>query len=301
MVERLTRLGAYLGPEIVLAIPKDVGGQGPVLLANVTQPDQLIAALKEDQGLLTNFGIHVDRDLLVVAKTNQDIQRVLAFRQQPAMNPFTKTQLYRRLEQAYVEGAGWLLAADLQQLVAPGEAEMAQLGLADVQQLVVEQKTGAQGASYRATLGFSQTRRGMAAWLADPAPMGALEFVSPNAYGVAAVVTKDPALMVDDLFALLQRDSRALEDIERYQQEHRLDIRHDVAAPLGNEFLVAVDGPILPNPSWKVVIEVNDAARLQNAIERSVADLNHEAAARQQAAMTLTSETAGGRTFYAAS
>jgi hypothetical protein len=140
----------------------------------------------------------------------------------------------------------------------------------------------------------------MAGWLAEPAPMGALEFVSAKAYGVAAVVTKDPALMVDDLFNVLQLEPGALADLENYQREHRLDLRYDVAAPLGNEFLVALDGPILPNPSWKVVIEVNDAARLQNAIERSIAEVNRQRAAEQQPPMRLTSETSGGRTFYAA-
>src|SRR5207253_5826818 len=57
-------------------------------------------------------------------------------------------------------------------------------------------------------------------------------------------------------------------------------------------------GPILPTPAWKVVIEVNDAARLQNTIEWSIADANREAAAHQKTSETLTSETVGGRTFY---
>ena len=118
----------------------------------------------------------------------------------------------------------------------------------------------------------------MAAWLAPPSPMGALEFISPNAYGVAAVVTKDPSLMLDDVFALIQGDPQALKNFENYQTDHRVDIRRDLVAPLGNELLVAVDGPVLPTPSWRIVIEVNDAARLQSTIEWSIADMNREAA-----------------------
>jgi hypothetical protein len=167
-----------------------------------------------------------------------------------------------------------------------------------MQQFVVEQKTGSGGASYRATLAFNQNRRGMASWLAQPSPMGALEFISPGAYGVAAVVTKDPLSMFDDICGFISGDAKASQDLQNYQAEHHVDIRHDLVAPLGNELLFAVDGPISPTPAWRVVIEVNDAARLQNTIEWSIADVNREAAAHQQPPATLTSETVGGRIFY---
>ena len=36
---------------------------------------------------------------------------------------------------------------------------------------------------------------------------------------------------------------------------------NEIAANLGGEVTVAVDGPLLPTPSWKVAIEVNDPAR----------------------------------------
>jgi hypothetical protein len=236
---------------------------------------------------------------MIVSANAGQIQRSLRFRTAAASNSFASTPLYKRLEQAYSDGVGWLLAADLERLVNKSvDSRLEQTGVADVQQFVVEQKTGSGGASYRATLAFNQNRRGMAGWLAQPSPMGALEFISPNAYGVAAVVTKDPSLMLNDILALVAGDSGAMQDFENYQREHHVDIRRDLVAPFGNELLVAVDGPILPTPSWRVVIEVNDATRLQNTIEWSIADMNREAAARQRAGATLTSETVGGRTFY---
>lgn len=301
VVQRITKMGSYLGPEVILAFPMDMKNEAPVLLADVTRPDDLVAALKDLRSTLDSDAkmpaVYVDQSLLIVTEQRQ-IQRSLAFRQQPNLNSFARTKLYQRLERAYIEGAGWLLAADLQSLVRPAEKDVQQLGLANMEQLFVEQKTGSGGATFRATLGFNDVRRGMAAWLAEPAPMGALDFVSPGAYGAAAVITKDPSLMVEDVFSLVQNDARARQDLENYQREHRVDIRRDLAAPLGNEFLIAVDGPILPNPSWKVVIEVNDAARLQNAIQWSISEVNREAAARQQPGITLTSETVSGRTYY---
>src|SRR5207247_26293 len=144
------------------------------------------------------------QDLMVVSSNASQIIRTVGFRLQPGSNSFASTALYHRLEQSYVEGAGWIVAADLERLVGRTDQGLQRTGLADVQQFVVEQKTGSGGASYRATLAFKQNRQGMAAWLASPSPMGALEFISPNAYGVAGVVTKDPSLMMDDVIALIQ-------------------------------------------------------------------------------------------------
>jgi hypothetical protein len=312
IVERLTQAGAYLGGEIVFAFPQNTNAEAPVLLADTASQDQLAAALADSgariarsvtevQAFTASSGsvFYVGQGLMIASGDANQVLRSLRFRSDPPANSFTSTALYQRVAQAYTEGVGWLFAADLQRLVGNSDAKF-QLttGIGDMQQFVAEQKTGSGGASYRAILGFSQNRRGMAAWLAPPSPMGALEFISPNAYGVAGVVTKDPSLMLDDLFALLPGDSQALKDFENYQTDHRVDIRRDLVAPLGNELLIAVDGPILPMPSWRIVIEVNDAARLQNTIEWSIANMNREAAAQQQHGATLTSETAAGRTFY---
>ena len=38
------------------------------------------------------------------------------------------------------------------------------------------------------------------------------------------------------------------------------------AAPLGGEYAFAIDGPILPTPSWKLVFQVNDPAHLQQTL-----------------------------------
>ena len=104
--------------------------------------------------------------------------------------------------------------------------------------------------------------------------------------------------MFDDLAAMFQSNGQAWQDFLNYQAEHRVDIRRDLVATLGNELLIAIDGPILPTPGWRIVVEVNDAARLQNTIEWIVSDMNQEASARQQTGVTLTSETDGGHTLY---
>jgi hypothetical protein len=54
-------------------------------------------------------------------------------------------------------------------------------------------------------------------------------------------------------------------------------------------------------PSWKLVLEVNDPARLEQALERFVERANQEMMAARPGAPTLSidKEQAGGRTYYA--
>jgi len=94
---------------------------------------------------------------------------------------------------------------------------------------------------------------------------------------------------------LLDRDPKALADLERIEQEQGIDLRTDLAEPLGGEIAIALDGPLAPKPSFKVVVEVYDPARLQQTLEWAVDRLNQETS---EGGFTLTSEDAGGRTIY---
>jgi hypothetical protein len=129
--------------------------------------------------------------------------------------------------------------------------------------------------------------------------MGSLEFVSPDAYVVSAVLVKDPALIFDDLFALISRGSEGADRLREFQQRHGIDLRRDLAEPLGSEFLMALDGPIVPQPSWKIVAEVRDAPRIENSIRWIITGLNREAEiSGLPPLISLTSETVDGRTFH---
>jgi len=151
------------------------------------------------------------------------------------------------------------------------------LGVPGLKEIAIEQEKAEGKTTTRATLTFDGPRQGIAGLLARPAPIGALDFVSPEAMYVAAFAIGNPAAILDQLFHLPQ-----LAEIDA-------SIRNDLAAPLGGNFAVAVDGPMLPVPSWKLAAEVYDTSRLQSAIERLV----HAKAGAQ-----LSQESAGGRTYY---
>ena len=82
-----------------------------------------------------------------------------------------------------------------------------QLGILSVKYFVFSQKDS-NGTDTEASLSFSDTQRGIPAWLASPGPMGSLEYISPEANVVAGFVVKDPASMVDDLLGVLDSVAR---------------------------------------------------------------------------------------------
>jgi hypothetical protein len=82
------------------------------------------------------------------------------------------------------------------------------------------------------------------------------------------------------------------------EKSQGFDIRNDFAAPLGGEFAFAIDGPILPTPSWKIVLEVYDQAKLQGTFERAIEKLNQFSMLHGKGKLTLENSASGGLTYY---
>ncbi len=229
----------------------------------------------------------------------------------PDTNRFKGSAFNQRINDVYRDGAGLVVAADLEKIIAqtvskdekPGAERrlegFKQLGVMNLRHFVVEQKEVNGKTLSRAALTFSEPNRGIASWLAAPGSMGALDFISPNANVATAFVVKKPELLVDDLLGFLETVEpdlrRQMQDIQKQQG---FDIRNDFAALLGGEFAFAIDGPILPTPSWKVVLEVYDQAKLQATFERAIDKLNQFSALHGKGKLILENATAGDRTFY---
>jgi hypothetical protein len=101
--------------------------------------------------------------------------------------------------------------------------------------------------------------------------------------------------LIDDLINI-SPDFAA--ELEKLRTEKGFDLRNDLAAPLGGEVALGVDGPLLPTPSWKLVAEVYDAARLQNTLEHAVQQINDALRQEGKPGLEIQKDTSGSRTFY---
>jgi hypothetical protein len=219
----------------------------------------------------------------------------------PAASPFRATAFHDKLAASYGDGAGWLFAGDLKTLIRhghqPGEVDRTaeSLGILDLDHVIVDRREGPDGhTEMRAALTFDRPRRGLASWLAAPGPMGTLEFISPDANVAAAFVVRDPASLLDDLLAAIPDFGR---EIEQLRRERGFDLR-ELAAGLGGEIAFAIDGPVLPKPSWKLVAEVYDPARLDRALEDLARGLDAAARAEGHGGVTISEQEDGGRTYH---
>lgn len=221
---------------------------------------------------------------------------------------FAQSDFGKRIASEYSLGAGLLIAVNLEQMSADRavavqadrhQGVLESSGFANAKYLIAQRKDYEGKASNTAELSFNGPRMGVASWLAAPAPIGALDFITANASAVGAFVSKSPALMVDDLLQVITKaDPQAGDSWQRQQTELNLDIRNDLAASLGGEGALALDGPLLPTPSWKLVIEVYDPSKLQYSLGRLVEDFNREATKNNHQGLKLEQHQVDDRTYY---
>jgi len=216
---------------------------------------------------------------------------------------FANSEFGQRIGEAYSRGAGFFLAADLHGLVTSAggrhhsQAQLTRTGFENMQYLVIEHREVNSVPENRVVLDFTGTRHGIASWLAAPAPMGSLDFVSRNASVAVSFIAEDPQVMLTDLFNM-EDSARAQSELNDINAKLNLDIKNDLAAHFGGDGVIALDGPVLPTPSWKFVIEVHDADQLSQSLQTLVRSLNAQAQQSGHPGVSLNTETANGQTYY---
>jgi hypothetical protein len=251
----------------------------------------------------------VRQNMLAIGGDATSVQRMNA-QLDAGTSVFAGTDFGKKIVNVYSRGTEIVVAANLGQMIgtahlkhslAASQSESQSFlnsGFDNMQYLIATRSEAPGTGDNRITLDFSGERHGIASWLAPPSPMGSLDYVSANAGAVFSFVAKQPALMLDDFFSVVGTDPDFNKGLTQANAELGFDIRNDLATALGGEMTVALDGPVLPTPSWKVVIEVNNSGAVQLAIEKMVQAINRDEAKEGGAAMTIDQEQVGGRTFY---
>ncbi|HYO82149.1 MAG TPA: hypothetical protein VES20_12160, partial [Bryobacteraceae bacterium] len=279
-------IGEYLGEEIVVSFEPRCRGFCGVFIADVNRPGLKEYLQKEMPAgapvLVTDLANlpAVPSDRMYVALTGNRVfvgAEPAFIRQAAAGNSkFAQTSFGQAVGEVYRRGAGVLVAANVGSVIerenTPGSVFSA-LGIDGMRHLIAEQRELGGKTTYSAVVTFDGQRRGVASWLAEPGSMGGLGFVSRDALFATAWVVKNPAQMLEDALTLTRLTSR--EELNVGEFEARTGVKlEDVAQALGSEVVFALDGPMVPTPAWKAVLEVKDSAKLQTAISKMVATAN---------------------------
>ena len=339
VIDKVREAGAYFGDEIVLTVQSNSQGipEAPLVIAALKDPTGFKAYLREQLASINQGGkndphfkliddpamvveetperwiyIYIHGDILAASTKVASLQALEAGLKTPGSGVFASSALHNQIADVYREGAGIIVAADLQKIISssvqsgpasPGKERRTsaaqRLGLLSLRHFILQVKDIDGKPQTRAVLSFSEPKQGIPSWLASPGPMGSLEFISPDATIVGAFVVKQPAALIDELLGAIGTLEPGLkQELDTFKNSTGLDIRDDIAAPLGGEFAFAIDGPILPKPSWKLIFEVKDANHLQNTIEQLLVKMNEIESAHGAAKSTLNRENVNGHTFY---
>lgn len=330
LIEKIQTMSQYLGDEVVITFRHGSASEegGPVLLAEVRQPglkdflqnhlaDTLASAhgasdvhVLDEESLSSLAGgqrgmiMLVKPKMLVVGGDAASVQ-LMSAQLDAGATPFAATDFGHRIANVYSQGTETLVAANLGQLLNSTHSQqrdaaaLRNSGFNDIKYMIATRGEVSRQGDNRITLEFNGQRHGIASWLAAPSPMGSLDYVSSNAGAAVSFVAKQPALMLDDFTSTLGAgEPDFAPSLAKANAELGLDIRNDLANALGGEMTIALDGPVLPTPSWKAIIEVNSSGSLQLAIEKLVQALNREAEKSNRPGLTLNQTQVEGRTFY---
>lgn len=316
-------VSSYLGDEVVIVGVQDGDRSSGAVIADVEKgglADELRKIFASEPGGLTvldqaalaeagstsGHGYALVRDHEVIFAPTVSILKQLNAQLDAGSSGFADSDFGKRITAAYGHGAGIIFAANLQAIFqqklanAPNGQALENSGLNGVQYLIAEHREMNGQPANNLSVQFSGTRQRVASWLGSPAPIGSLDFLTPNASLAAATLTKNPAAIADDLIAMAAQKNGGTVDWSAIDDKLGVSLRNDIAANLGGDFALALDGPVLPTPAWKLVIEVNNADQLESALERMIAAINTQTqnnpAAHQ---LQVVPSTDGSTRYYA--
>jgi hypothetical protein len=215
----------------------------------------------------------------------------------------------RKLAESYQGGVNTVLGVDLHKLIGlipaaqKDRANLEKTGFTDASYLVLQSTVSATGSTGRFELGFQHPRRGIASWLATPAPMGGLDFVSGHAALATDMILKSPAQIFDDLREML--GDSAFASLPQMEAQLHVNLKQDVLAKLSGEMALEMPWPLVNVPgttvsafsgassapakpgSFKVILRVADPAGLERTLARLLAASPAQSGQREEDGVTV--------------
>lgn len=314
--DKLSELSSYLGDELLVTASRQGGADQVVVLAEVRRagigdwigseltlsngerlPITVVDALALASGTVdvphSSDPILLVTPSFVALSSAAEAVTELALRFSVGdRGAFATTTLGQRVAAAYARGVGFLVAADLE-LVGhlPAAGDPASEFEKSLRFLEFERKEIRDQVVNTGVL--TTASNGEAGWLAGPAPMGSLDFITSEASAVAAFIVRRPASSFAELLRHLPNTKDAAAQLPGLEGTWDDRIAEDLDEALGSELAVALDGPLLPVPAWKLVIEVREPERMARALESWVRRVDQELRSRGAGSLLLTQDRLG--------
>ncbi|MGB7281890.1 MAG: hypothetical protein WBE13_06480 [Candidatus Acidiferrum sp.] len=320
-LEKLSQFDQFLGEEIVVSGAMDGHEPKFLVVAGVKKPglkqflQQWISQLSIDrpagdsqpeirvldvQELATAKDTGKSNKLLVLVRSDfvvaaSDLATLRGFnaRLDSANREFSSSVFGKRVAQEYQSGVTVLAAADLQKILnqAPPSVKqnvsLQQSGFADMKYLVWDHKIVGGESFSQSELSFNAPRHGTASWLAKPAPLSNLDFVSPKAILASTVVLTSPAQIFEDVKAMsTATNPNSFATIAAFEKMLNLSLKDDLLRYLTGELTVELDNLAPPNSTWTVILGVNDADHLQKTLSTLLTVANFQAQPMEDGGIT---------------
>jgi hypothetical protein len=316
---KLEQLYQYLGEEVVVAGAMEGDHPKFLMVAEIRKPgvkqvlqewvnqaaDKSKPALRvldvkelataEDK-IPAEEGLVLVRPDFVVVGSDLATLRSFNARLDQSNREFVSTPFGQRIAQEYANGVTVLAAADLHKLLSQvprgtqqNQESFQRSGFADMQYLVWEHATVAGQNVSQGELSFSAPRHGTASWLANPAPLGSLDFVSPQAILAGTVVFKNLAQIFENAKEIAgPANANSFAAIAQGEQALKLSLKDDLLRHLVGEITVELDSVTAQKPAWKAILKVDDANHIQQTLSTLLAVVHSE----------VTHVDDGGVTYY---
>ena len=301
-LDRFDQFSQYLGQEIVvsgaivghdyrLLVVSEVRKPGlktflEQTAAEISEKSKPVVRILDPQELATarelsppeEFVVLVRRDFVIGANDLGTLRNFSARLDSRSVG-FTSTAFGQRVASSYEGGVTTLGALDVQKLLSQIPADSTQdrmmlqrTGLSDMKYLVWEHKDVKGTTVSQAELSFTAPRRGMASWLAKPAPLGGIDFASPKALLLAAVRLSDPVQVFEDLKDVESASNpNAFAALPALEQTFKLNLKDDVLSQLTGEAMVELVRVAPPIAAWRVVFGLKEQHHMQQTLATLVA------------------------------
>ncbi|MGB9197306.1 MAG: hypothetical protein WCB53_10335 [Terriglobales bacterium] len=247
--------------------------------ASNPRPNSTPGAIKASQVfvLVRSDVAVVGSDLAVLSSFNELLDATTGGATEPSKKSaqFTSTAFGERVAQAYQGGASVVAAADLHKIIAqatagkkPNQEAIEDSGFKDVKYVVWEHRNIGGEPVGEMELSFVGPRHGAAAWLAEPAPHGSLDFVSPKSAMVFSIILKNLAAIFDDIKAFPSSGPNTFAALPQMEQALHFSLRDDLLSQFRGEITVAIDDVTTVPPQWEAVLRVEDSERVQTTLDK---------------------------------